>query len=156
MSKSEILFWKYKGFFISSWIPIAISMCISFFIVSFHESSPFLHMDYLGILIGLMTLNILVYGAIFFLFAVIIPYPIVISLLYVFFWETIIPLQLSNLNRLSVLYHIQTIAHDTLGDIANVQLYQPINGVVSFLVLIGTIIGILSLAIYIFNYRDFT
>ena len=156
VSKTEILFWKYKGFFISSWVPIAISMCITFFIVSYHEGSVLLHINYLGILIGMMTLSVLVYGALFFLFAVISPYPIVISLLYVFFWETIIPNQLNVLNRLSILYHIQTIAHDTLGEIANVQIYQPINWVTSFFVLLGALIVILSLAIYLYNHRDFT
>ncbi len=156
ISKTEILFWKYKGFFISSWVPISISMCITFFIVSFHEGSPLNHIDYLAILLGIMTMSVLVYGALFFLFAIITPYPIVISLLYVFFWETIIPNQPNFLNRFSILYHIQTIASDTLGEIANVQLYQPINWVTSFFVLCGTIIAILSLTIYIFSYRDFT
>jgi ABC-2 type transport system permease protein len=157
ISKFELLLFKYKGFFISTWVPIALSLSITFFIVSFTEGTPLLHIDYLLVLLGLSVLAVLAYGAIFFVFAVSLPYPSIISFLYLLFWEiTLIPNQPNILNRLSITYHLQSIAKDMLGDIANVTVYQPINSVTSFFVIIGVIVAFFGMAIYLFSYRDFT
>ena len=106
-------------------------------------------------LLGLITINILAYGAIFFIFAVLISYPIVISLLYVFFWETLIPYQQNVISRFSILFHIQAIADELLGDVANVNLYQPLNAMTSFSVLCIFIIFAMGLAAYLFSNKDF-
>jgi ABC-type transport system involved in multi-copper enzyme maturation permease subunit len=156
ISKFELLLFKFKGFFISAWIPIAISMIICFFIVSFTEGTPFLHLNYIGILLMLMTLAILAYGAIFCIFAVTTSYPIVISLLYVFLWETTISNQQNVISRYSILFHIQSMAKGWLGDIFNTEIYQPMDPTTSFITLCGAIICIIGLAMFVFNYRDFT
>ena len=157
VSKFELLLFKFNGYFFSTWVPIAISMSITFFIVSFTEGTPLLHINYLLVLLGLSILSILAYGAIFFAFAVSLPYPSILSLLYLLFWEiTLVPNQPNILNRLSITYHLQSIAKDLLGEVANVNVYQPINVVTSFFVLLGFIIGFFGLAVYLFSYRDFT
>jgi hypothetical protein len=156
ISKSEILLYKFKGYVISAWIPIIISFCISFFIIAAKEGSVGSHMDYLGTLIGLMTLNIIAYGGIFFIFAIITSYPIVISLLYVFFWESIVSSLPNVINRFTILFHVQSIADGILGDAANISIYNPSGAMDSFVVLIGVIVAFFVIGILIFNYRDFT
>lgn len=157
VTKAEILFYKFKGSFISAWIPIVISFSITFFIVAQKEGSLFIHLDYLGTFLILITLSILAYCVIFFIFSLITSYPIVLSLLYVFFWEVLlIPNQQSVINRFSIMFHIQSIAKGMLGDISKIELYQPLAVTESLLVLFGIIIGFFVLAIIIFNNRDFT
>ncbi|MCK5561590.1 MAG: ABC transporter permease subunit, partial [Thermoplasmata archaeon] len=156
VTKAEILFYKFKGSFISAWIPIVISFSITFFIVGQKEGSLFIHLDYLGTFLILITLSILTYGVIFFIFSLITSYPIVLCLLYVFFWELVIPNQQNVINRFSIMFHIQSIADGMLGDIANIELYQPLAVTESLFVLCGVIIGFFVLAIIIFNNRDFT
>ena len=156
VSKTEILFFKYKGFIISAWIPLAISLSLSFFITASNEGSIFLHTGYVGTILLLMTLMVFAYGALFFIFALITSYPTVLSLLYVFFIETIIYQQSNVINRFSIMFHIQSIADGMLGDIANVQLYQLTTVMDSLIILIGVIIVFLTIALYIFSYRDFT
>ena len=156
VSKTEIIFYKYKGFFLSAWIPISISLSISYFITVSKEGSIFLHLDYLGTLLFLITLTILAYGAVFFIFALITSHPIVLSLLYVFFLENIISQQSNVINRFSIIFHIQSIADGMLGEIANVGLYQTLNVTDSIIILISSTIVLLGIAFYIFSYRDFT
>lgn len=155
ISKTEIILYKFKGFFVSALIPIAISICISFFIVAFKEGSPTAHLDYIGNLLILIALNILAYGAIFFVFATITSYPIVISLLYVFFWETLVANLPNVINRFSVTFHINSMADDMLGEIANVNTYEAFGATSSFIILVLIIALFLLTAIYIFNFRDF-
>jgi ABC-2 type transport system permease protein len=156
VSRTEILFFKYKGFIISAWIPLTISLSLSFFITASNEGSIFLHIDYLGTILLIMTLMVFAYGALFFIFALITSYPTVLSLLYVFFIETMIYQQSNVINRFSIMFHIQSIADGMLGDIANVELYQLTTVTDSLIILIGVIIVFLVIAIYIFNNRDFT
>lgn len=155
ISKTEIIFYKFKGFFISAWIPLAFSISISFFIIASKEGAILLHLDYLGTMLLLMTLTILAFGAIFFVFSNIISYPIVLSLLYIYFWETTIWQIPNSMSRISILYHVQCVANGLLGDIAHVNVYQPLPVLNSILVLIGVTIGFLVFAIFLFNYRDF-
>jgi ABC-2 type transport system permease protein len=156
VSKSEILLYKFKGYFISSWVLITISMVICFFIVAFREGTPTTNLNYIGVLIGVMTLTLLAYGAIFFVFATLTSYPIVVSLIYVFFYENFVSTQWNYVNRFSVSFHIQSIADGLLGDVANVFLFEKLSATDSFMVLIGVIIVFFLLACYIFNNRDFT
>jgi ABC-2 type transport system permease protein len=150
ISKTEILLYKFKGFFLSTWILIALSLFISFLIVVTSN------IGYLGTFLLLMTLNVLVYGAIFFAFAIITSYPIVLSFLYVFFIENIISNQQNVINRFSVSYHLQTIGDHMLGRIANIGIYDPISATDSTIVLIAVCVITLILAIIIFRTRDFT
>jgi len=155
ISKTEILFYKFKGYFISAWIPLAFSISVSFFIAASKEGAITLHLDYLGTMLLLMTLIILAYGALFFIFSNITSYPIVLSLLYVYFWETTIWQIPNSLSRLSILYHIQCMVDGLLGEIAEVGVYQPFSTLNSFLILICATVGFLVVAIIIFNKRDF-
>jgi ABC-2 type transport system permease protein len=156
ISKTEILLYKFKGYAISAWLPIIISLTISFFIIAAKEGSVTTHLDYLGTLIGLMTLNIIAYGGIFFIFAIITSYPIVISLLYVFFWESIVSSLANVINRFTILFHIQAMADGILGDAANISVYDPSGVLDSFAVLIGVIVALFLIAALLFRYRDFT
>ena len=155
ISKTEIIFFKFKGFFISTWIPILISICISYIITASVEGPISIHLDYLVTVILIMTLNILVYGALFFMFSIATPYPIVISLLYWFIWETIISPLSSVLNRFSVTYHIQSIQVGMLGKISNVNPYLPLPVTHSTITLCCVIIVFFVIGAYIYNYRDF-
>ncbi len=156
VSKTEIMLYKFKGYFISAWIPIAISLIISFLIAALKDGNSIQHLDYIGTLLILMSLNLLAYGAIFFLFALITSYPIVLSLLYVFFWETVVTSLPNVINRFSVTFHIQSMADDMLGNAANVNVYEPFGVTSSFIILVLIIAIFLMSAIFIFNYRDFT
>jgi ABC-type transport system involved in multi-copper enzyme maturation permease subunit len=155
VSKTEVLLYKYLGTFISTWLILAVSICISFFISASSEGSIFSRMDYLGTVLLLLTLNVLTYSILFILFALLITYPIILSLLYVFVWETIISQQANIMNRFSILFHIQSIADGMLGSIAEVTLYDPASANDSILVLIGLTIGLFLLAAYMFRTRDF-
>jgi ABC-type transport system involved in multi-copper enzyme maturation permease subunit len=154
VSKTEIIFYKFKGYFISAWIPLILSISISFFIAASKEGGITLHLDYLGTVLLMMTLCLLAYGAIFFIFSQVSSYPIVLSLLYVYFWEFMIWQIPNSLSRFSILYHIHSMGHDLLGEVANVQVFQPFSAAESFLALCGSIIGFFIVAIYIFNKRD--
>jgi hypothetical protein len=156
ISKTEILLYKFKGYVISTWIVIIISLCISFFIIAAKEGAVTDHIGYLGTLIGLMTLNIIAYGGIFFIFSIITTYPIVISLLYVFFWESIVSNLPNVINRFTILFHIQSMADGLLGDVANVGIFDPAGVTDSFVSVIGVTIAFLIIGAIIFNYRDFT
>jgi len=156
ISKTEILLYKFKGYVISTWIVIIISLCISFFIIAAKEGNVGDNIGYLGTLIGLMTLNIIAYGGIFFIFAIVTSYPIVISLLYVFFWESIVSNLPNVINRFTILFHIQSMADGLMGDIANVTIYDPAGVTDSFISVIGVTIAFFIIGAIIFNYRDFT
>lgn len=154
VSKTEIILYKFKGYFISTWIPLILSISISFFIAASKEGPITLHLDYLGTMLLVMTLCVLAYGTIFFIFSLISSYPIVLSLVYVYFWELTIWQIPNSLSRFSIMYHLQSIADGLLGEIASVNVYQPFSVTESFLALCGAIFGFFIVAIYIFNKRD--
>ena len=155
ISKTEILFYKYKGFIISTWIPISISISLTFFITASAEGSIFAHLDYLGTTFLLMTLAIFSYGALFLIFAIITSYPTVLSLIYVFFIENIISSQTNVINRFSITFHLQSILDGMVGNITNVGLYKTFQASDSIMVLVGISTVFMLIAIYIFNFKDF-
>lgn len=156
ISKAEILLYKFKGFFISTWVLVAISMTISFIIIALSEPNTSIKIELLTNLLIISTLNILAYGALFFIFTLITSYPIILSLLYVFIWENIISTMPSVLNRLSIIYWVKALGDRMLPEIGITNVYLPLSVFESIMVLISITIIFLIVAIFLFYNKQFT
>jgi ABC-type transport system involved in multi-copper enzyme maturation permease subunit len=156
ISKAEILMFKFKGFFISTWLLISVSMIISFIIISFSEPGKAIQFELLTDLLFISTLNILVYGALFFIFTLITSYPIILSLLFVFVWENIISSLPSVLNRISISYWIKSLGYRLLPDVGITNVYLPLSIFESTMVLIISTIAFLIIALYLFYNKQFS
>jgi ABC-type transport system involved in multi-copper enzyme maturation permease subunit len=156
ISRAEILLLKFKGFFISTWLLISISMIISFIIIALSEPDKSIQLDSLINLLLISTLNIVVYGALFFVFTLITSYPIILSLLFVFVWENIISSLPSVLNRISISYWVKGLGYRLLPDVGITNVYLPLSVFESTAVLIISAIVFLIIGIFLFYNKEFS
>lgn len=155
LSKVEILLAEFKAYFSAAWVIVTLSVTVTFFIFVSKDGNAFAHIGYLGTFILTATLAILFYGALFFLMSVISSHPIIIGLVYAFFWENFVSHLLSQINRFTLTYHVQSIALAMLGTDANVNVYKPSGITDSIISVIVASVIIFIIAILIFRYEEF-
>lgn len=144
ISKTNLFMSKYFSAYTAQLVMIVPSMVLTYFIMSGYKDGMETAMDNIGILkvfLGMTFLGLLVYSAVFMLFASILRHPLIIGLIYIFFFDQLISNLGYSINRVGINYYLNSIAFSSLKGYGLVEVFKPIDTQSAVLILmIATVI----------------
>jgi ABC-type transport system involved in multi-copper enzyme maturation permease subunit len=158
ISKVNIFMNKYFSAYLAALFMIVPSMILTYFIMSGYKDGIDTAMDNLkiiGVLIGLTVLGLFIYSAAFTLSTSIFKYPLVLGLIYIFFFDQLMSSMPFSINRIGIRYYLTTIASSNLGSYTAFEIYEPMDPWMAGLILCVAGIVMYILANLIFTERDF-
>ncbi len=152
----EVLLYKFLGVYISLTVLFTISTLLTFFTLSLHTSMDVMkdHIMALVALIGAQYFGIFAYLALFTLMGVMFKRPLVIGLIFSFFWEVFMVNIALNVQQVTIMYYMRSIflGTDAVRRYADIDEKAGVIGSIVALTLMG--LGFLSIACLAFSRKD--
>ncbi|MGA1873011.1 MAG: hypothetical protein ACMUHY_05005 [Thermoplasmatota archaeon] len=156
--KGEVYICKYIGTVISLMILFTISISSMFLILSGHGPlrTMFVRTDILLALLISTYIGIIVFTALFSLFGVLFKRPLMIGLLYAFFWEIVMVNIPFNIQYLTIMHYLRSVFSGTelVEDILGLE--RMVDPVVSGVLMVMTSIPLIILGAYALSGKDIT
>jgi hypothetical protein len=158
ISKPSILFSKYTSAYLAAMLMIIPSMILTYFITSGYKDGMDVAVDNIIILetfIGVTILGLLVYSAIFTLYAALFKHPLIIGLIYSFFFDQLISYLPFKINRMGISYYLVDIAGSQLKSYNAIEIYEPIDPWWADTILCVTTLILIFVSIIFYTEKDF-
>jgi ABC-2 type transport system permease protein len=158
ISKPSILMSKYISALIAALIMVIPSMIVAYFITSGYKDGMDVAFDNIIILktfIGVTILGLLVYSAIFTLYAALFKHPLIIGLIYSFFFDQLISYLNFKINRIGIGYYLVDIAASNLKKYNAIEIYEPIDPWVAGAILCVTTVILIFVSVIFYTEKDF-
>ncbi|MGA1848107.1 MAG: ABC transporter permease subunit [Thermoplasmatota archaeon] len=152
----EVVIWKYIGLVISLQLMFTFSIIVTYIILGSHGSISDIwsNIDILLILLFTVNLGIAVYVALFSLFGTAFKHPLMIGILFAFFWEVIMVYIPANVKKVTIMHYLQSIFRSNRTISHTLDLGKATDSVFSTIFLIVLIVVFLSISMYILSRKD--
>lgn len=155
VDRAELTVYKYIGYVISATVVVIPPLILTFFIFASKEGDIGNNIGVLTTFIGIFFLAVVCYGAIFILFGLLFKRPMLISFVFIFVWEggiAGIPLLI---NRVSIRHYIGSIGYHVLDRGIATSIWEPVDTIISVIVLLVTALFFLIFAMLVARNKDF-
>jgi len=152
----EIILWKYIGLVFSLQLMFSLSIIATYLILGSHGpiSDIRSNLDILLILLFTVDMGIAVYVALFSLFGTAFKHPLMIGILFAFFWEVIMVYLEANVKKVTMMHYLQSIFRSNRTISEAIDLGDATGSVFSTIFLLVMIILLLSLSMLILSRKD--
>jgi ABC-type transport system involved in multi-copper enzyme maturation permease subunit len=152
----EVLLYKFTGVYLSLFILFSISSILTYFTLSLHTSTERMvdHIMALVSLLGAQYFGLFAYLALFTLMGVLFKKPLVVGLIFSFFWEVFMVNIELNVQQVTIMYYLRSIflGTDAVRRYTDIDDKAGVGGSIIGLMLLGSFF--LFLACFTFSRKD--
>jgi ABC-type transport system involved in multi-copper enzyme maturation permease subunit len=152
----EIVIWKYVGLVFSVQLMFTFSIIVTYLILGSHGpvSEIWSNIGILLILLFTVNLGIAVYVALFSMFGTAFKHPLMVGILFAFFWEVIMVYIPANVKMVTIMHYLQSIFRSNRTISEAIDLGDSTGSVFSTTFLVVLSVVFLSFSIYILTRKD--
>jgi ABC-2 type transport system permease protein len=151
----ELVIYKYVGLVISAVVVVLPPLVLTYVIMAPKAGEPIQNIGILTTYMGVVILAIVGYGAIFLFFGLLFKRPMLISLFYMFVWESILSGEDLLINQITLRHYLESIILHNIGQGETAGLFQPADSVTSAIIIIVVTIIFLFLSAIAAKNKDF-
>jgi ABC-type transport system involved in multi-copper enzyme maturation permease subunit len=151
----ELYMYRFAGYLAATLIITLVPLLLTFFAFGSKSGDYSGHTNLLATFILINFLYVLILGAIFFLFCSLTNHPLILGLIYVFFWEDLMSQAPLYIRYFTVNFYMRSIGDEMLGDSSLIWVYKPVVLFDAFLALIAVFAALMVLGMMVFAEREY-
>jgi ABC-type transport system involved in multi-copper enzyme maturation permease subunit len=151
----ELVIYKYVGLVISALVVVLPPLILTYLIIAPKAGAPIQNIGILTNYMGVVILAIVGYGAIFMFFGLLFKRPMLISLFYMFVWESVLAGIALLINQITIRHYLESIILNNIGQGEIEGLFQPADSITSIIIILSVTSVFLILSAIAAKSKDF-
>lgn len=155
ISRRELYLHRFAGYYAGTLVITLPPLIATFFMFGSQGGDYLGHWDLLSTFLIVSALYVLVLGALFFVFCTLTGYPLVLGLIYIFFWEAAMSQTSFAIRRFTLNFYMRSIIDERLPDTALIHAWHPVALGDAYLIMAAVFVAFILFGMFVFSRREY-